>query len=75
MHGLFDFKTSYNSFKNQNNRKGTHSFAPRPLIFMLQQEVLKFNNIYVSWSSPKTDLVTNYSNLENRSFEKVSFSQ
>ena len=75
MHGLFDFKTSYNSFKNQNNTKGTHKFAPRPLIFMLQQEVLKFNNIYVSWSSPKTDLVTNFSNLENRSFEKVSFSQ
>ena len=25
--------------KNKNNRKATHSFAPRPLIFKLQQEV------------------------------------
>ena len=35
-----------NSFQNYNNTKATHSFAPRPLIFKLQQEVLKFNNIY-----------------------------
>ena len=63
------------SFQNLNNRKATHSFAPRPLIFKLQQEVLKFNDICVSWSSPKTDLVTNFLNLENRSFENVSFSQ
>ena len=34
----------HNSFQNQNNRKATHSFAPRPLIFKLQQEVL-FNEI------------------------------
>ena len=40
-------------------------FAPRPLIFKLQQEVLKFNDICVSWSSPKTDLETNFLNLEN----------
>ena len=33
MHGFFDFQ-------NQANRKITHSFAPRPLIFKLQQEVL-----------------------------------
>ena len=59
MHGLFDFKT----------------FAARPLIFRLQQEVLKFNDICVSWSSPKTNLVTNFLSLENRSFENVSFSQ
>ena len=38
MHGIFDFKTS-NSFQNKNNRKITHSFAPRPPIFKLQQEV------------------------------------
>ena len=25
-----------NSFQNRNNRKGTHSFAPRPLIFKLE---------------------------------------
>ena len=44
------------------------------LIFKLQEEVLKFNDICVSWSSPKTELETNFLNLENR-FEKVSFSQ
>ena len=36
-----------------------------PLIFKLQQEVRKFNDICVSWSSPKIDLVTNFLNLEN----------
>ena len=50
-----------------------HNF--RPLIFKLQQEALKFNDMCVSWSSPKTDVVTNFLNLENRSFEDVSFSQ
>ena len=65
----------YNSFQNENNRKTTHSLASRPLIFKLQQEVLKFNDICVSWSSPKTDLVTDFLNLENRSFENVRFSQ
>ena len=64
----------HNSFQNQNNRKATHSFASRPLIFKLQQEVLNFNNICVSWSSPKTGLVTNLSNVENQSFENISFS-
>ena len=47
MHGLF---------QNENNEKVTRSFAPRTLIFKLQQGVLKFDNICVSWSSPKTDL-------------------
>ena len=61
----------HNSFQNENNRKATHSFAPRSMIFKLQQEVLKFNNTCVSLSSPKTDLVTNFLNLENRSFENV----
>ena len=28
-----------NSFQNKNNRKATHSFAPTPLIFKLQQKV------------------------------------
>ena len=41
----------YNSFQNENNKKATHIFVPRPLIFNLQQEVLKFNDIFVSWSS------------------------
>ena len=31
----------HNSFQNQNNRKDKHSFALRPLIFKLQQGVLK----------------------------------
>ena len=64
-----------NSFQNENNRKAIHRFAPRPLIFKLQQAVLKFNDIYVSWSSLKTDLVTSFLNVENRSFENVSFPQ
>ena len=32
----------HNSFQNKNNRKTTDSFAPRPLTFKLQQELLKF---------------------------------
>ena len=55
MHALFDFKTS-NSFQNENNKKATHIFAPRPLISKLQEEVSKFNDISVSWSSPKLTL-------------------
>ena len=51
MHGFFHFKTS--EFLSYSYSKVTHSFAPRPLIFYLQQEVLKFNDIFVSWSSPK----------------------
>ena len=50
----------------------SYSFACRPLVFKLEQEVLKFNDICVSWSFPKTDQVTNLLNLENQSFE-VSF--
>ena len=41
----------YNSFQNENNKKATHIFVLRPLIFKLQQEVLKFNDILVSWGS------------------------
>ena len=52
----------------------THSFAPRPLIFKMQQEVLKFN-VCMSWSSQKTDLETNFLNLENQIFKYVTFSQ
>ena len=72
-----DFLTlkCHNSFQNKNNRRATHSFAPRPQIFKLQQEVLKFNYICVGWSSPKTDLATNFLNLENRKFEYVTSSQ
>ena len=39
-----------------------------------QQEVLKLNDISVSWSSPKTDLETDFLNSEIRSFENVLFS-
>ena len=34
-----------NSFQNQDDRKATHRFAPRPLIFKLQQEYLKLSVI------------------------------
>ena len=43
----------HSSFQNQNNGKATTSFALRRLVFKLQQEVLKFTDICVSWSSPK----------------------
>ena len=43
----------HNSFQNENNIKATHSFAARPLIFKLPQKVLKFNDIFMSWSFPK----------------------
>ena len=63
----------HNSFQSENNRKeATHSFATRPLVFKLQQGVLKFNDICVSWCSPKTDLVIIFFNPENRSFANVS---
>ena len=54
--------------------KVVHALAPSTLIFKLQQEVLKFSDICVCRSSPKTDVEMNFSNLENRSFENVSFS-
>ena len=63
----------HNSFLNKNNRIATHSFASRPLIFKLLQEVLKFNDICVSWSSTKTNLEANFLNSQNRNFENVSF--
>ena len=62
----------HNPFQNEDNGKATHSFAPRPLIFKFQLEVLKFNNICMTWSSPKTDQVTHFLNPENRSFENMS---
>ena len=65
----------YNFFQNQNNRSATHSSVTRPLIFKLQQKVWKFNDICVSWSSPKTNSETNFLNIKNWSFEYVSFSQ
>ena len=41
-----------------------HGFAHRTLIFKLQQEVWKLNDICVSWSTPKADLETNFLNWE-----------
>ena len=32
----------HNFFYNEENRKAIRSFAPRPLIFKMQEEVLKF---------------------------------
>ena len=61
----------HKSFQNKNSKKATYSIAPRSLIFKLQQEVLKFNDIELELS--KTDLVTTFLNSENRSFENVSF--
>ena len=63
-------------FKNETQiEKSLKRFFSRRLISKLQQKVLQFNNIRVSWSSPKTGLHTNTSNFENRSYENVSFSQ
>ena len=62
----------HNSIQSSKNRKATQSFAPRPLVFKLQQEVLTVNDMCVSWSSPKTELVTNILNPDNQSFENVS---
>ena len=62
-------------FKIKIIEKTTHSFAPRNLIFKLQKEALNFNDICVSSSSLKTDLVTNLLILECRSLDNVSFFQ
>ena len=50
----------HNSFQDKNNRKTTHSFASRTLIFKFQLHIWKFNVIWVSWSSLKTDPETNF---------------
>ena len=73
MHGLFDFKNAKILFTIKIIEKPYT--VPRHLIFKLQQEFWKFNYVCVSWSFPKTELLTNFLNLENRSFEKVSFFQ
>ena len=45
----------HNYFQNLNNRKVSHSFAPRPLIFKLQQKVLKFDDMELpkNWPGDK----------------------
>ena len=52
-----------------------HTLGTRLLIFKLQQQVLKFNEIQFSQSSAKTNPEKNLFNLEKQSFENVSFSQ
>ena len=66
MNKLFDLK-HHNSFQNQSNRKATHSFAPRRLIFKLKQEVLKFNELELHKNGPGDK----YLNPGNQSFENV----
>ena len=39
---------------------------PKPLTFKLQQEVLKYNDSYISWSSTKTDLEINFLSLDKK---------
>ena len=56
----------HNFFQTQSNAKATHTFARRPLIFKLQKEFLKFNDICMSCSSANTDLVTRFLNENSR---------
>ena len=71
----FCLKWNTVSEKRSINRKKLYTIFTKPLIFMLQQKYLKFNDICVSWSSPKPDLETIFLNLENWSFDNVSFFQ
>ena len=59
-------KKRNNNNNNNNNRKATHSLVPTPLAF---------NDFCVSSISPKTNLETNFLNIENRNFEYVTFSK
>ena len=54
-------------------KKGSHVFFPRPLIFKFQQDVLKINDICVSWSLPRTDREMNFLNLEIEALRKSVF--
>ena len=47
-------------FKIKIIEKPPRVLLPVPLILKLQQEVLKFSDICVSWSSPKIDQVTHF---------------
>ena len=51
----------------------THCFPSRPLISKLQQEVLKFIDFCVCWSSPKTNPVTNFLNFINVFISLIEF--
>ena len=52
-------------FKFKKDREIRHSFAPRPLLYKLQQNVLNFHSFCVSWSSPNIDLGTCFLDFEN----------
>ena len=55
-------------------KEASDGFFRKLLIFKLQNEVLKVNDNYMRWKSPKIDLKLIFLNLENQSFENVSFS-
>ena len=61
-------------FKIKIIEKPDRVLPPELLSFKLQQEALKFNDIYVSCSSPKTDPERNFLNLENQNVEGRFFS-
>ena len=69
-YGLFDFKNVIIPCKIKMIKK-----TSRPRIFKPQREVWKSSDICMGRSSPKTDdLETKFLNLENQSFEYVTFS-
>ena len=70
-------KTGNNSDQNEvsqkgniNRKKASCGFFPKPQIFKLQQ-VLKFNDICLIWSSPKINLETNFSKFGERQFFSI----
>ena len=60
----------FNIKKNKNHR---HFHSNTSDFFKSQQEFLKFDDICESWSSPKTDMETNFLHLQNPNFENFSF--
>ena len=72
-HWLFSFLII--TFKIKTVEK-TSSFTSRTMIFRLQEEIANLiKSTWIGWSSPKTDPKTNFLNLENWSFEYLTFSQ
>ena len=65
----------HNFFQYYNNREATHTIAPKSLIFIVQQEIWKFNDICMSWNFLNTVQGTNFLNLEHGSIEYVTFSK
>ena len=68
----------HNFFQNQNNSEATHGFASRPVIFMLQQEVWKFNvSSWVrapqNWPADKVFKLRKSKFLEPQFFSAVTF--